>query len=179
MKTTFYLTLCLLGSICTGPLLAGDLDPFLRVRETVRVEAAPPVAVDEQSDKDVFVTRGGTTTIVRVFRIFDFNPRIVHQLARGIGSPADLDSFKRVLAAGRVGVQEDCNIDSAAIPLNTWEFTWYGKNNRRNSFVVAIGPSEVARLPPCPPVAFAMVNAFLDYELAVLDDPSTELLTNE
>ena len=174
------LILCLFGcpALQAADVSGLNLDPLVRVRLTENVPASSTSGA-AQNDRDLFVTRGGVTTIVRVFRFFEpGGVRVLHQLARGAGSPADLAELKQALAAGRAGIRQSCNIEDAE-PLATWEVTWYGRNGRRSSFVVAVGPAAATGLPPCGPETFPLLSALLAYEGRVLGDPETELLTNE
>lgn len=181
MKTSrLALVLCLFGcpALEAADFSGRHLDPMIRVRATENVPASS-VASAAQNDLDFYVTRGGVTTIVRVFRFFEPGKvRVLHQLARGTGSPADLEELKQALVTGRAGARQSCIIEDTE-PLATWEVTWYGRNGRRSSFVVAVGPAAATGLPPCGPEAFPLISALLAYEGRVLGNPATELLTNE
>ena len=156
-----------------------DLDPLLRVRIQQTTPAQPPAVEDIHKMSDFFVTRGGATTLVRVFQLIGTQSRrTLHQLGRGISAPDPLTHLKQVLNTARAGLQSNCTVIEDS-PVNTYEITWYGRNARQNLFTVVFGPLGSSALPSCPPEVSELIRTIVDYESQILNDPESEVLTNE
>lgn len=175
-----FLLLVLPGNLAAVDFSGLDLDPMIRVRTQQTTLALPPAPGDIHDDLTYFVTRGGATVFVNVIQLIGSQTRsTIHQLGRGIGSPAPLTRLKQALSAARAGTQRSCSFDQPHSPLDTFEITWYGKNARQNQFTVAFGPPGATALPPCPAAVSELIAAIVDYEIQVLNDPASEVLTNE
>jgi hypothetical protein len=180
MRTFLTLLLFLPGAVGAVDFSGRDLDPMVRVKSHQMTFAFPPATEDIRDDDTYFVTRGGATVFVSVIQLTDSQTRrTVHQIGRGIGSSAPLARLKGALAAARAGIQASCIVLRSAPPVDIFEITWYGRNARQNQFTVVFGPIEAAALPPCPVEVPALVAALVNYQVEVLNDPESEVFTNE
>lgn len=158
-----------------------DLNPMIRVRTQLTLPAFPPPAFEDAfDDSTYFITRGGATVFDHVIHLTSSQTaRTVHQIGRGISIPEPLAQLKQALVAARAGVRTSCLFDRSDSPTDTYEITWYGRNARQNQFTVVFGPPDSTTLPPCPAEVSELIGAIGSYEIQVLNDPASEVLTNE
>lgn len=167
-----------LASQADAQVSAVDLRPLLRVSSTLIItDSVFPPPSDTLEDQDVLITRGGAVLSETATR-FDHG-EFFTRLVRGVASQAGLGELQTVLAAARIGVQEDCEIDNGGSFRQDSEITWYGRRGRRNSFRVFIGDGEGSALPPCSAEVRGLLQVLGELESEVINDPDSEVLFSD
>ncbi|HXO21963.1 MAG TPA: hypothetical protein VOA87_18770 [Thermoanaerobaculia bacterium] len=60
-------------------------------------------------------------------------------IGQGSGTAEQFQALRLALGTNTVGFQKgDCEVDASRVGLGTFEVTWYGRNTRRNNFLVHV-----------------------------------------
>lgn len=156
-----------------------DLRPLLRVRVMKYSRVAPQILeVEGLEDRDVFVTKGGG-----LFTSFSHRSHPVNSpqpfsstIFRGVASPVELKALNMALEGATIGVQTNCQLAPMPGHSQRHEIIWYGRETRRNQFVVFLHSSEDPSLARCPAGVFDFLVALGVFESAVASHPDSEVL---
>lgn len=151
-----------------------DLHPLLRVHAV----NSYPILSSQQTifrDQDYLISRAGALLFQEVSQL-EAEP-FKTLMVRGVGLPAEVAALKQVLSDSRVGTLIDCEVADGADRVEPFEFTWYGREGRRNRFVAFFAPAGSTGRPVCPPQVLELRRAVSDYFVHVTQLPGSENLT--
>jgi hypothetical protein len=171
----FFALLFSATSIWSAPDLSTvDLRPLLRMNATSSTsgESFPP-SPNVLTDQDILITYGGALTSSYVER--PEGETFSLTLVRGVIRPLFRMSLFQILVENRIGFLESCQNRGTGIFEARYEVTWYGRNGRRNQFVVVHSAAETG-LPACPPEADRIVSVITGNQFDVSSDPESEVL---
>ncbi|HXO22176.1 MAG TPA: hypothetical protein VOA87_19845, partial [Thermoanaerobaculia bacterium] len=127
------LALALAASAAAGTLPATFGNSVLQVHG-YKINVTPGATVFDA--KDLFVFSDGSTISLRQSNNFNFPSPTFPALITGVGKKADLADLAQAMATAHIGLQ----IGGCKILLSNagshYEFTWFGKGDRINRFVV-------------------------------------------
>jgi hypothetical protein len=136
----------LAGFVSVAPLARAqtstlDIRPLLRIEEEFTTN--PPVLLHQKSS---FVSRGGYVFLQ--LSIMSADGKLSGGAGRGFANVTDREVIRDILTRGQIGRRKDCVRISSEL-LGYRQFTWYGRNGRRNTFRYVSAPDLSSGLPEC------------------------------
>jgi hypothetical protein len=152
-----------------------DLRPLLRIHTVLETGGKECSNIPRANalEQDLFVTSDGVLYSTRVLADGpEGDCRFRARLVRGAATGLQFVRLQRNLRRHQIGLQTDCGISGDVGVQGRHEVTWYGQDQRHNSFRVVIGGN--ASLPPCPVAIRKLFKAVSNLEESVSRNPGAE-----
>ncbi len=152
-----------------------DLQPYLSVSSKQLYGTIVPPTEETTEDQQQFISRGGAVVSTYVLR--DDLGTSVTQLYRAVATPSQLSALRERLNALRIRGQRSCHFVSEVNDAR-YDFSWYAPRGTRNSFAIVLAREGASGLPPCRSAARDLIQAVSDFEIEILANSDTEILTS-
>ena len=119
-----------------------------------------------------YVFRDGTVLGSELLTVFPVSLPLQGFTYSGRATAANMAALRTALNAAQAGKLTDCYYDPPDSPVSLqYRFTWFGRGDRRNTFVV----TDSSTPPRCPPEVEGLLDAAFAVTASVAKAPQTVL----